>query len=64
MKRCKYFDKCDFVQPEGYTCNHEDEAKDFCGIHRDVDLGKVERLRKFDTDPQYTDHDWVDWSEW
>jgi hypothetical protein len=25
--------------------------------------GMTERLHKFDTDPQFTDHDWVDWSK-
>jgi len=62
--KCMYFDECDYMDRESYTCNHESEACGHCGIHKDVELrGMVERLKKFDLDPYGTDHDCIDWSK-
>ena len=62
--KCIYFDECDYVNPEGYTCNHESDASSHCGIHKAVELrGMVERLKKFDLDPYGTDHDWINWKK-
>jgi hypothetical protein len=36
--KCRFFKECDFVQPEGYTCNHEEEAKDYCGKYKENKL--------------------------
>ena len=38
MSKCKFFKSCDFVQPKGYTCNHEEEACHYCGKYEDNEL--------------------------
>jgi hypothetical protein len=38
FKKCKHFDHCDYVQKEGYTCNHDEEARHYCGKYKDNEL--------------------------
>ena len=33
-QKCKYFNFCEYVQPDGYTCNHQTEAMFYCGKYR------------------------------
>ena len=37
-KKCKFFDNCDYVQKSGFTCNHQCEAEDYCGVYKDNEL--------------------------
>jgi hypothetical protein len=29
--KCKFYYHCPLVQPDGFTCNHEEEAQWYCG---------------------------------
>jgi len=40
MSKCKYFFNCPYVQPNGFTCNHEDEASDYCGAYKMIERWK------------------------
>jgi hypothetical protein len=32
--KCKFFKTCDFVVKDAYTCNHDEEACEYCGAYR------------------------------
>lgn len=44
--KCKFFYKCKFVQPDGFTCNHEEEADGYCGWYKTLEMMQFKIKKK------------------
>ena len=35
MVKCKHYKTCKHYREDSYTCQHDDEATDYCGVYDD-----------------------------